>query len=485
MRLVRKIRYQTIPRYYMSALALAYFLSFVIVIISAVWMEGWLSFAFYLHLFVLLMVVALTIAGLKKTYIEIDSAELHFPINLAPDLLFRLDRSWGDIAAVGVEDESNDYGFQSYADELRRKLIFIYFKSGGHVNLHLSNINLAHLKILVDHIVTNTARGACTPEFLEMQKQLPLLREDQVLLDREGDTVADFTQFWEEELESYIGTTNFVPLEAGHELQNGKFLIERGISYGGMSAVYLGIDNLHEKVVVKESSIPIRCDELLREKARELFEREALFLYKLEHPRMARVIDYFVEESKDYLVLEYVQGRSLRQVIRSNGPFNEERTADIALQICDILQYLHGQKPQVLHRDLTPDNLVLRDDGEIVLIDFGAANEFIGTATGTVIGKQCYIAPEQFKGKAVPQSDLYSLGCTIYYLLTGQDPEPLSQSRPALLNSLISNAMDDLVAASTAMELSQRIVSAGQCAHMLEEIYSPKIELRECRKQLA
>jgi predicted Ser/Thr protein kinase len=471
------------PRYYLPAVALAYVASFVIVIVSVVWIDWWLTCAFYLHLFTLLMVVALTIASFRRTYIEIDSAEMHFPINLAGDLLFRLDRSWGDIAAVGIEDESSDYGFQSYAEELRKKLIFIYFKSGGHVNLHLCNIDLSYLKLFVDSLVNNSERGACTPEFLEMQKQLPYLRDEQALSDKSSDT-ANFTQFWEDELESYIGTTNFVPLESGHELQGGKFYIEKGICYGGMSAVYLGLNHRHEKIVIKESSIPIRCEVDLREKARELFEREALFLYKLEHPRIAKVLDYFVEDRKDYLVLEYIQGRSLRQTIRANGPSNEKDVVDIAMQVCNILQYLHSRDPQVLHRDLTPDNLILRADGQIVLIDFGAANEFIGTATGTVVGKQCYIAPEQFKGKAVPQSDLYSLGCTMHYLLTGEDPEPLSQSRPAALNALVSRGLDRVVSLATELEVSERTSSAANFVHLLDDL-NLKIELCERRKQTA
>lgn len=76
----------------------------------------------------------------------------------------------------------------------------------------------------------------------------------------------------------------------------------------------------------------------------------------------------------------------------------------------------------MVHRDLTPDNIILDKNEKLILIDFGAANELIGTATGTMVGKQCYIAPEQFRGKACPQSDLYSLGATLAFLLTGEDP---------------------------------------------------------------
>jgi serine/threonine-protein kinase len=203
-----------------------------------------------------------------------------------------------------------------------------------------------------------------------------------------------------------------------------------------------------------------RSDPAVRAKAREMFEREALLLYKLEHPNIAKVIDYFVEEGRDYLVLEYVAGCSLRQYVQANGARDQVQTTKLASQICDILLYLHGQDPPIVHRDITPDNIVIKEDGEICLIDFGAANEFVGTMTGTVVGKQCYIAPEQFRGKATPASDIYALGCTMYYLITGKDPEPLSTSHPKDDGADVSARFDRLIQLCTACNTAERIESA-------------------------
>lgn len=105
---------------------------------------------------------------------------------------------------------------------------------------------------------------------------------------------------------------------------------------------------------------------------------------------------------------------------------------------------------------LTPDNLMLRQDGSLGLIDFGAANELIGDVTGTVIGKQSFMAPEQLRGRAEPSSDIYSLGCTLYFLLTGEEPEPLSVSRPSTKNPAAGTGLDDLVAACTARDPANR-----------------------------
>lgn len=130
-----------------------------------------------------------------------------------------------------------------------------------------------------------------------------------------------------------------------------------------------------------------------------------------------------------------------------------------------------------MHRDVTPDNLVLANDGHITLIDFGAANEFVGTATGTLIGKQSYISPEQFRGKAQTASDLYSLGCTIFFLLTGEDPEPLSESSPRLKNSAVSIQLDNIVVSCTTEETELRIRDAKLLAQSLRQLINSDARL--------
>jgi serine/threonine-protein kinase len=140
----------------------------------------------------------------------------------------------------------------------------------------------------------------------------------------------------------------------------------------------------------------------------------------------------------------------------------------------DVLQYLHSQHPPVIHRDISPDNIVINKAGDAVLIDFGAANEFVGEATGTLVGKQAYMSPEQIRGKVTPQSDIYSLGATIYFLLTGKDPEPLTSSRPRKIDQSISAPLDDLVHACTKLDLAERIKDASELSERLNLITAKK-----------
>src|SRR5262249_29524560 len=144
--------------------------------------------------------------------------------------------------------------------------------------------------------------------------------------------------------------------------------------------------------------------------------------------------------------LEYVTGETLREIVIQHGALPESTVLEWAGQLASVLEYLHSHEPPLIHRDLTPENIIVRKDRKLTVIDFGSANEFLGQATGTFVGKQAYTSPEQFRGKATPQSDIYALGCTLHYLLTGGDPEPLSQSHPCWSNKDVSRDLNQLVA---------------------------------------
>lgn len=299
---------------------------------------------------------------------------------------------------------------------------------------------------------------------------LPDLDQIQGLTKTTASIPMSFTKLWEEELNNRFGSTIFVPMEAGHQLQDGRVKIVGQIAFGGLSAIYLAKLDDENLVVIKEAVVPQNADEASKEKALEMFQREAQFLVKLNHPRIAQVYDHFVESGRNYLILQYIEGKDLRSYVKENGPVPEEVVSRWGAEIAELLKYLHSLETPIIHRDLTPDNLVLARDGSISLIDFGAANAFMGTATGTLVGKQSYISPEQFRGKARPISDLYSLGCTLHYLLTGKDPEPLAVSHPREVNPAVTEKMDEFVAALTQQEDEDRMQLASDAAAKAHEI---------------
>ncbi|MFM6132872.1 MAG: serine/threonine protein kinase, partial [Sphaerospermopsis kisseleviana] len=132
--------------------------------------------------------------------------------------------------------------------------------------------------------------------------------------------------------------------------------------------------------------------------------------------------DFFAEDRKNYLAMELIHGQDLEKRVYTTGPVTPHQAIAWMIQTCDILDYLHHQDPPLIHRDIKPANLMVRNaDNQIVVLDFGAVKE-IGTAPGTRIGAEGYCAPEQERGQPLTQSDLYAVGPTLIFLLTGENP---------------------------------------------------------------
>jgi serine/threonine protein kinase len=226
---------------------------------------------------------------------------------------------------------------------------------------------------------------------------------------------------------------------------------------GGQGTVYLAQDNLAPKnlaldnlatknpktselstressreVVLKEFLLPVFPDTRVRKAAAIKFQEEADLLGKLEHPQIVKFYELFLEDHRAYLVLEKLDGVTLKDYVESKGKLPLATIEDLAQQMCLILQYLHNQAPPVVHRDFTPDNLILSEDGKLKLLDFSVAQSVTSNVTGSVVGKPHYIAPEQFRGKSCSQSDIYSMGATLYFLASGKQPEPITNLKLAL-----------------------------------------------------
>ncbi|MGD9684647.1 MAG: serine/threonine protein kinase [Candidatus Obscuribacterales bacterium] len=277
-----------------------------------------------------------------------------------------------------------------------------------------------------------------------------------------------YTQLWESSATIQFGLTSFTPLPPGKKLQE-RYRIERQIAAGGFSAVYLISDEESMNFVLKESVIPPNLDQELKDKAQEQFAREARLLARLDHRQIARVFDHFVEEGRNYLRLEFIEGETLRFAASGSHGLPEAKVVDWLRQLASILEYLHGLDPPVIHRDLSPDNIVIRPDGSVVLIDFGAANEFIGAATGTLVGKHAYMAPEQIRGAAEPRSDIYSLGALGYFALTGRDPEPIRSSSAIASGAQVTQWLDAFIKKATCLDKDERFQSASLCLSYLRQ----------------
>lgn len=391
--------------------------------------------------------------GTKKIYMTKN--RIIFSLAFFIELRGKLRRKWTDIGAIALQDEEAE--MLPTDDEERRQMVF-HFASGGSTRVALRDLTVGDLDILFKGSKRWGSTAVMAPELIELRRKL--------VAGPSPTTNLSLTTLWHRELESHFTTSTFVPLSTGTTLNKNRFRVISQIGAGGMSAIYLARASDNKKVILKELVVH-KSSETGMQKAKELFQRESGLLVKLRHPQIARVYDHFIENGRDYLVLEYIPGMSLRQLVDLEGVRLEDKVLDWAQAIASILQYLHTQNPPIIHRDVSPENLVLGEDNLVHLIDFGAANEFAATATGTLIGKQSYIAPEQFRGKPKPASDIYSLGATMHFLLTGQDPEALSVSRPDDVNSKVSKQVSDFVASLTAIDVNERPQS---CDEVIKQI---------------
>ncbi len=244
------------------------------------------------------------------------------------------------------------------------------------------------------------------------------------------------------------------PLAPGVILQN-RYRIERLLGGGGMGMVYLAHDQrLSNRPCAIKEMVDHFIDPQQRIEANEYFAREADTLAQLKHAAIPAITDRFDDQNRHYLVMEYVEGRNLEEELAERGaPLPEGLVIDVARQLCDVLAYLHGLSPPVIYRDMKPSNVMLTASGRVVLVDFGIARLFKAQRKGTMIGTLGFAPPEQYQGVADPRSDIYSLGATLHYVLTGRDPEkfppfsfpPVREVRPNVSRNL-AGAIDRALA---------------------------------------
>lgn len=366
------------------------------------------------------------------------------------------DQYFGVLASVRWEDIIR---LSAFVDKNGSQMLCFHICKGKVVKMRLGDrLGNYCRKALLDGLKQWAPNAICEPEA-------------QALLEPRPET--SYTELWISALAAAPERNRMAPLEPGAIVRSGKYEIKSQLGAGGQAIVYLARETERasiKEVVLKEYILPIGVTRKATKEAIEVLENEAKLLERLDHPRIVKLLDFFIEDHRGYMAFERVAGENLRELVRRDGVLSEKKVRDIAIKVCHVLKYLHSQEPPVLHKDLSPDNLILKEDGELKLIDFAVAQQTQATATALAQGKRSYMPPEQFRGRPTVQSDLYALGCSMYFLAVGEDPEPLSACHPKLMRTELSDGLDFIVAGCTQFDASTRYKSTLEVLSDLERL---------------
>jgi len=260
-------------------------------------------------------------------------------------------------------------------------------------------------------------------------------------------------------------------LEIG-SLVDGKYKILNKVGQGGMSVVYLAMnEKANKQWAVKE----VRKDGVKDfEVVKQGLVAEIDILKKLSHPNLPSIVDVIDSEESFIIIMDYIQGNSLNKALAEYGAQPQENVIEWAKQLCDVLGYLHSRTPAIIYRDMKPANVMLKPDGNVTLIDFGTAREFKekNLADTTCLGTVGYAAPEQFggMGQTDARTDIYCLGATLYHLVTGMNPcEPPYEIKPIReINPGLSSGLERIILKCTQRDPNDRYQSAAELMYALE-----------------
>lgn len=268
-------------------------------------------------------------------------------------------------------------------------------------------------------------------------------------------------------------------LEIGSVI-DGKYKILNVVGKGGMSVVYLAMnERANKQWAIKE----VRKDGMQSfEVVKQNLVAETDLLKKLNHPHLPSIIDVIDCDDTFLIVMDYIEGNPLSKALETSGAQNQDDVIEWAKQLCDVLGYLHSRKPPIIYRDMKPSNVMLKPDGNVMLIDFGTAREFkySSVADTTCLGTQGYAAPEQFggHGQTDARTDIYCLGATMYHLVTGHNPAtpPYEMYPIRQWNPMLSSGLEEIILKCTQRNPDDRYQSCAELLYALDHYKDLDIE---------
>ncbi len=379
---------------------------------------------------------------------------------------------WSSVTTVSLKKESR------MGESLESKLTVESKNKSQSLTIDLSRIPDLKKRLLLLQLVDRYAIKA--------------QRNDEFLRAVHLSTDIQFTDLWLEQQSSEEAPDAESQSTVGTQLKGEEYHVDSILGFGGQATTYLahrvksassGVnmpspreEELTGQVVVKEIVLPSQADVRVMQDAISRFERGATLLAGLAHPQVVKLLDHFVENDKAYLVLQYIHGRTMREILKEIGTPDAELLRNWGLQLCDILDYLHSREPAVIHCDLAPDNLIITPSGQLKLVDFDVARVLDARAYSVIAGRPAYTPPEQFRGNPTIQSDIFALGAILYFVMNGEDPPPLGGEIDPPEPSASLSEISLLIRDCLAFEASDRPVSAAAVRERLQNLDQPRQE---------
>lgn len=285
------------------------------------------------------------------------------------------------------------------------------------------------------------------------------------------------------ELNLSSGSLTMIQLQqpqATTNLLHERYQVLGKVGTGGFGAVYKARDTLRKNRMVAIKAIELNALSASQAiEATDTFNRELSLLSTLDHPNLPHVYEHFIDATHWYLVMDFIDGEPLDEHLQQimDGRMLLKEVIDIALQLCDVLRYLHQLKPPIIFRDVKPANIMLTPGGRLYLIDFGIARRFKpGQSKDTTpLGSPGFAAPEQYgKAQTTTRSDIYGLGATLYCLLTGYDPASTPFNLPPILSlcPALPEPLANLITSMLALDPAERPASIIEVQRLLQS-YAP------------
>ncbi|MCI7438362.1 MAG: serine/threonine protein kinase [Coriobacteriaceae bacterium] len=256
----------------------------------------------------------------------------------------------------------------------------------------------------------------------------------------------------------------------------GRYQLLTVIGTGGMSTVYLALDKVLNKQWAAKEIRRVE-DPQMRDLIVKSIVTEANMIKRFDHPAIPRIVDIVDDAGTLYVIMDYVEGHALESILETMGPQPEDAVADWAIQLCDVLEYLHQLDPPIIYRDMKPSNVMLRPNGSVSVIDFGIARELHrdggsgGPEDEDLLGTRGYAPPEQADPNCETdaRSDVYSLGATMFSLLTGKNPADMPEGLPPVRQICpeLSAGIELVIARATQPDPKDRYADCAEMAHAI------------------